>query len=312
MEEKRKIDALTENLRSVIFGKDETIRLLLCAFFAGGHVLVEDSPGLGKTSLARALAGSIDGSFRRIQFTSDMLPQDIIGYSVFNPEKRVMEFRKGPLFANVVLADEINRTNPKTQAAFLEAMSEGSVTVDAVTHPLPDPFFVIATQNPFEFHGTFPLPESQLDRFTMKVSLGPPDRESEIRILQEKFREDPISSIRPVLTPEEVKGLRRIVTEVHVDRSIDEYIVEIVRATRRSPLIRLGASPRCAVGLKKTAAARALIEGRDFVTPDDVKSVARAVVAHRIFLKGDVSIPTGEDPRGKIVDEILDSTPSPL
>lgn len=307
IDEKSKIEALRTNLKSVIYGKEKIIDLILASFFAGGHVLIEDAPGMGKTTLGQALARSISGKFKRIQFTSDMLPQDLIGYNVYSPESGSLLFRHGPLFANVVLADEINRTNPKTQAALLEAMSEKCVTVDNNTHKLPNPFFVIATQNPYEFHGTFPLPESQLDRFNMKVPIGYPDFDSEIRIVANKAVNDPLNDTAPLLTSEHILQIMESVSKVNCNDSLDGYIVSIVRASRTHKMLRLGASPRSAISLKKTAMALAFIEGRHHVIPDDVKFLAPYLLSHRMFLAEETNGSENSRVLWSIVLEILES-----
>ncbi len=306
-----KIEALRTNLTRVIYGKEEVIDLILASFFSGGHVLIEDAPGRGKTTLGQALARSISGKFKRIQFTSDMLPQDLLGYSIYTHESNTLTFNAGPIFANVVLADEINRTNPKTQAALLEAMSERMVTLENSSHRLPDPFFVIATQNPFEFHGTFPLPESQLDRFNLKVSLGYPDLKSELKILNSKIMRDPLDDIDTVIDTKQVLQIMNSCKMIICDPEIDRYIVEIVQATRDHPLLRLGASPRCSISMKKTSAALALLKGRTFILPDDVKFLSPFILSHRIFVSEDMEGSGKSDVRGRVVSEILDAIPVP-
>jgi MoxR-like ATPase len=304
MDIREKIGALRTNLKSVIYGKEEVIDLILASFFSGGHVLIEDAPGRGKTTLGQALAKSISGKFKRIQFTSDMLPQDLLGYSIFSHETTSLTFNAGPIFANVVLADEINRTNPKTQAALLEAMSERRVTIDNSSYKLPEPFFVIATQNPFEFHGTFPLPESQLDRFNMKVSLGYPDLESELKILGRKILRDPLDDIETVIDAKQVVLIMESSKAIICDPSIDRYIVEIVRATRNHPL-------RCSISIKKTSAALALLKGRTYILPDDVKFLAPFILTHRIFVGEDIEGTGHMEVRNKVISEIIEEIPVP-
>ena len=276
---------LKENLCKVISGKPEAVELLIIALCSGGNILMEDVPGVGKTTMAKALALSIDGSFHRIQFTPDLLPYDIIGSPVYNPKDGNFHFRKGPIFTNILLADEINRASPRTQSALLEAMNEGQVTVEAETHILGQPFLVIATENPIEYHGTYPLPEAQLDRFSMQVILGYPDEKSEIEILYSRKDKDPIATLKPVITCVQICRLQDEVKKVEIEKSIASYMVKIIRATRKDPRIRLGASPRALLMLSRCSQAKAFVNGRDFVLPDDVKSLAVTVLAHRLVLE---------------------------
>jgi len=275
--------ALQESIAKVIVGKSATVELLLVALLTHGHVLIEDVPGLGKTTLAKALARSLGASFQRIQFTPDLLPSDITGVSVFNQKSGEFEFRPGPLMANIVLADEINRAGPRTQSALLEAMEERQVTVDAVTRALPNPFLVLATQNPIELEGTFPLPEAQLDRFLVRISLGYPTADEERDILR-RFRDaDPLTDLTPVATGDEVAALGKEVRTVHVSEPMERYIVALIRATREDTALTLGASPRASLALYHASQALAAIRGRAFVTPDDVQALVEPVLAHRLL-----------------------------
>jgi MoxR-like ATPase len=278
------IDGLRAGVESVIKGKPEAVRLACVTLLAGGHLLVEDVPGVGKTTLAQALARTLDCSFQRIQFTSDLLPSDVTGLSVFNERTGAFEFRPGPIFANVVLADEINRTTPKTQSALLEAMGEHQVTVEGTTYQLPAPFIVIATQNPIEHHGTYPLPESQLDRFMLRIRVGYPDTESEKLILREREQGDPLASLRPVLTGADVAELQRAVMHVAVDDALVDYLMRIVAATRDSEMLDLGVSPRGTLALFRAAQALALTEERAYCVPDDIKRLVLPVFAHRLVV----------------------------
>ncbi|MBI4675440.1 MAG: MoxR family ATPase [Chloroflexi bacterium] len=288
-----------ENVARVIVGKDETIELLLVALLCEGHVLLEDVPGIGKTTLAKALAKSLGCSFQRIQFTPDLLPSDITGVSVFNQKTDEFEYRAGPLRAQIVLADEINRAGPRTQAALLEAMEERQVTVDGLTHALPRPFLVLATQNPVELEGTFPLPEAQVDRFLMRVALGYPDEPDERAILR-RFRENnPLTELTPVVSAAEILELQKQVRRVFVHPAMEEYIVRLVRATRENQAIQLGASPRGSLALYHTAQALAAIRGRAFVLPDDVKQLLLPVLEHRIMTTSRARV------RGRGAHEIL-------
>jgi MoxR-like ATPase len=277
-----KIEQLQSTIESVIHGKPEVIQLSLVALLAGGHLLIEDVPGVGKTTLAQALARSFDCSFQRIQFTSDMLPSDIVGLEIYNQQRGEFDFKSGPIFANVVLADEINRTTPKTQSALLEAMAEGHVTVEQNTYRLPKPFMVLATQNPVEHHGTYPLPESQLDRFMMRLKMGYPDAEDEKIILRQQTLNSPLEHIRPVMHGEDILDLQHEVRKVTVDESLVDYLISIVRASRETEILNLGVSPRGSLALYHAAQALAYIEGRDFVIPDDIKRLVVPVFAHRI------------------------------
>lgn len=275
---------IIHNIEKVMIGKRDVIELSLTALLAEGHVLLEDVPGVGKTMMVRALAKSIGADFKRIQFTPDLLPSDITGVSIYNRKEMEFEFRPGPLMSNIILADEINRTSPKTQSALLEAMEERSLTIDGITYQLEQPFFVMATQNPIEYEGTYPLPEAQLDRFLLKLEMGYPDLESEIEILSRVQKEPPIHQLEPVITLEELRSLQKRVKEIYVSDAIKRYIVELARHTRKHSSIALGVSPRGAIALMKAAQAKAFMSGRDFVLPDDVKGLVRPVFAHRMIL----------------------------
>ncbi|HJR05780.1 MAG TPA: MoxR family ATPase [Pyrinomonadaceae bacterium] len=275
---------LHATIEGVIKGKSEAVRLSLVTLLAGGHLLVEDVPGVGKTTLAQALARALDCTFQRIQFTSDLLPSDVIGLSVYNERTGAFEFKPGPIFANVVLADEINRTTPKTQSALLEAMGEGHVTVEGTTHKLPAPFIVVATQNPIEHHGTYPLPESQLDRFMLRLRIGYPDAEMEKVIVRDRETRDPLAEMRAVMTAGDIAALQREVAGVAVDDALVDYLMRIVSATRNSEMLDLGVSPRGTLALFRAAQALALTEDRDYCVPDDIKRLVLPVFAHRLVV----------------------------
>ncbi len=300
-------EAVVANVARVIQGNDAAIHHAVTCLVAGGHLLIEDVPGVGKTSLGKALAASVSCTHRRIQFTSDLLPSDVTGVSVFDRQTSLFEFRPGPIFANIVLADEINRTPPKTQSALLEAMEEQQVTVDGVTYELPSPFMVVATQNPIEHEGTYPLPVSQLDRFFMRIHLGYPGPADEVDLLERHGVDEPLDTLSPVCSLEEILALSRRVTEAHCSTALQRYVVDIANATRSHPSILLGMSPRAALALQRAARAWAVLRGRDFVTPDDVKAVAIPVLGHRLELR---STRTGAaDQVAAIVSEILTKVP---
>ena len=279
-----RIDELQAAIEQVIKGKPEAVRLAIVTLIAGGHLLVEDVPGVGKTTLAHALARSLDCTFQRIQFTSDLLPSDVIGLSVYNQHTGVFEWKPGPVFANVVLADEINRTTPKTQSALLEAMAEGHVTVEGTTRPLPGPFIVVATQNPIEHHGTYPLPESQLDRFKLRLRIGYPGVEDEREILRDRERSNPLNNVKAVMSAEDVMELQNQVAEISVDDSLVDYLMRIVNATRETEMLDLGVSPRGTLALFRAAQALALTEERTYCVPDDIKRLVVPVFAHRLLV----------------------------
>jgi MoxR-like ATPase len=304
------IDLVRTNIAGVLFGKPETIEIVLAGLLAEGHLLIEDVPGIGKTLLAKALALSIGGSFHRIQFTPDLLPSDLIGTSVFHQASGEFVFKAGPLFAQIVLADEINRTTPRTQSALLEAMNDRQVSVDGKTWPLGPPFMVLATQNPFEFEGTYPLPESQLDRFLIRLRIGYPDRLNEKEVLVRHRSGEPVDTLAPVITAAEVVALQQEVRQVRVDDSLNDYILDLVHATREHPDIYLGASTRAALGLYRAAQARAFLDKRDYVIPDDIKCLAVPVLAHRILVKG-FRQGAVESATEAIVEEILTQTRVP-
>jgi MoxR-like ATPase len=306
----RSVDRVIDEVQTVIVGKREVVQKSLIALLASGHLLIEDVPGVGKTMLARSIARSIDCSFKRIQFTPDLLPSDITGTSVYNQKTGEFVFKPGPVFASVVLADEINRATPKTQSSLLECMEEFQVSVDGVTNVLPSPFFVIATENNIEHQGTYPLPEAQLDRFVMRVAMGYPSKEDEAIILERQVRSHPIEAVEPVLTGAEVLELRAVLREIHVGDAVKEYIVELVDVTRKHPSLSLGASPRASLDLLHTAQVLAGIHGRDHVLPDDVKELAPSVLSHRLIIRPEARLRqlTGE----AIVQEIVNSVPIPV
>ena len=304
---------LEASLRTVIRGKDDVLRLALVSMLARGHLLIEGVPGVGKTTLGQALARALDCSFQRVQFTSDMLPSDVLGISIYSAIEQQFEFKRGPVFANILLADEINRTTPKTQSALLEAMNEGQVTVDAHSYPLPQPFLVIATQNPVEHHGTYPLPESQLDRFLMRVHMGYPEGEAEREILCSEAGAAQLENLRPVLTGAEMLEMQAAANQVRVDDSLVTYTLQIVRKTRASEHLTLGVSPRGAQMLYRAAQAMAFLEGRTFCTPEDFKPLAVPVFAHRVVVDALYSSTLKRsDQADQIVREIVESVPVPV
>lgn len=281
------IEKILVNIEKVMIGKRDVAELSLVALLAGGHVLLEDVPGVGKTMMVRALAKSVNANFRRIQFTPDLLPSDVTGVSIYNPKEMEFQFRPGPLMGNIILADEINRTSPKTQSALLEGMEEASVTIDGVTHQLNKPFFVMATQNPIEYEGTYPLPEAQLDRFLLKMRMGYPDLQEEMEVLNRAQKIPPIEELTPVIDLEGLLNLQREIKDVFVDDTIKRYIVDIVNRTRGHGSVYLGASPRGSIALMKAAQAYAYMYGRDYVLPDDIQYLARFILSHRIILKSE-------------------------
>jgi len=302
-------EKLKNNLGKVIIGKDETIHLTMIALLCQGHILIEDVPGVGKTMLARSLARSLGCQFKRIQFTPDMLPSDVTGVSIYNQNKQEFEYRPGPIMAQIVLGDEINRATPKTQSALLEAMEERQVTVDGVTYALPQPFVVMATQNPIEYEGTFPLPEAQLDRFLMRIDLGYTSLGNEIKILEQQQLIHPILELDPVVSVDEILEAQKAVKHVHVSESVKRYIVEMVRETREHPEVYLGASPRGSLGLFKAGQARAALLDRDYVLPDDIKFLAPYILAHRVMVSPAARL--SDVNAVKIVREIVDSLAIP-
>jgi MoxR-like ATPase len=307
------LSKLQGSIQSVIRGKDSVVRLALVCLFARGHLLIEDVPGVGKTTLAHSLAKSFDCSFQRIQFTSDLLPSDVVGVSVFNQQTQSFEFRPGPIFANIVLADEINRTTPKTQSALLEAMNEYQVTVENHTRPLPQPFMVVATQNPIEHHGTYPLPESQLDRFLMRLSIGYPSSQSEKEILRNFAASNPLMRVEPVMSATEVVEIQQSVRQVQVDEELLNYTLAIVEKTRQHEYLSLGVSPRGSMSLFRAAQALAFIEGRDYCIPDDFKRLVLPVFGHRCLVSSRfVSTLKRSDQASAILKEIIDSAAVPL
>jgi MoxR-like ATPase len=304
------IAELQRNMRSVVLGKPEVVRKCLVALLAGEHVLLEDVPGVGKTLVGKALAKSLSGDFCRLQFTPDLLPSDIVGSSLFNSKTSEFEYKRGPIFANVVLADEINRAPPRTQSALLEAMSDSQVSVDGVTYNLPRPFIVIATQNPFEFEGTYALPESQLDRFLLRISMGYPDREAERQVLASHREGEPVEQLKPVLSCAQVVTLQNAVRQVAVEASIYDYLLDIVEITRKCEELHVGVSTRGALSLYRAAQASALIDGRNFVVPDDIKQLTSSVLAHRVVTKGYIQ----GDSRGaaeSIIERLVAEVPVP-
>ena len=278
------LNTLIENVSTVIVGKSDTVELVLVALISNGHVLIEDVPGVGKTMLVRSIATSTGCDYRRMQFTPDLLPSDVTGASIFNQQTGDFNFRPGPIMAQIVLADEINRATPKTQSALLEAMGEQQVTVEGVTRQLPSPFMVLATQNPIEYEGTFPLPEAQLDRFFMRISLGYPDAEQEVAIMERREQGDPIDSLKAVCTPDDISKLQLSAEEVFIDALVKQYIVELSNATRLHPEAGLGVSPRASINLMKGGKAYAMLHDRDYVVPDDIKAIAIPILAHRVLL----------------------------
>jgi MoxR-like ATPase len=302
-------ETLVENISSVIVGKKKAIELALVSLFSRGHILIEDVPGVGKTMLARSIAVTTGCEFRRLQFTPDLLPSDVTGASIFNQKSENFEFRPGPIMAQIVLADEVNRATPKTQSALLEAMGERQVSVEGITHFLPEPFMVMATQNPIEYEGTFPLPEAQLDRFFMRISLGYPTPEEEVAIMDRREASDPIESLQPACSPADIIDIQKQADAIYINELVKEYIVDLANATREHKEAALGVSPRASLNLMKGSKAMAMVRGRDYVLPDDVKAIAEGVMAHRVLLSPSARM------RGvtqqAIVNEILNAVPVP-
>ncbi|HKS28435.1 MAG TPA: MoxR family ATPase [Pyrinomonadaceae bacterium] len=308
-----RVARLQSAIESVIKGKPEAVRLAVVTLIAGGHLLVEDVPGVGKTTLAQALARALDCTFQRIQFTSDLLPSDVIGLSVYNQHSGIFEWKPGPVFANVVLADEINRTTPKTQSALLEAMAERQVTFEGNTHHLPEPFIVVATQNPIEHHGTYPLPESQLDRFMLRLRIGYPDTEDEKQIIRDRERAEPLDVLRPVMTGGDIVELQQAVSEVSVDDALVDYLMRIVAATRDSEMLDLGVSPRGTLALFRAAQALALTEERSYCVPDDIKRLVLPVFAHRLVVSSRFSSSLRRSEEAEaVLHEIMKTVSVPL
>jgi len=315
MEERvtEQVGRLVDNIEQVVFGKREVVQLCVVGLLARGHILIEDVPGIGKTTIAQAIARSMDCSFCRIQFTSDMLPSDILGVSVLDPQTNAFTFRPGPVFASVVLADEINRTPPKTQSALLEAMSEYQVSVDGKTHELPRPFIVMATQNPIEYEGTYTLPESQLDRFMLRVDIGYPPADDELRIMRRRDPNQAMADLRPVVSGGDLLELQERVGQVIVEPSVAEYMLAIVQATRTHDQVQLGASPRGSLSFFEACQARALVEGRDYVTPGDAKQMAAPVLGHRILVRSrGADLATAARERARVMSEILNGVKVPV
>ncbi len=304
------IGQIEANIGRVVLGKPKVVRLCVIALLAGEHVLLEDVPGVGKTLIGKALAKSVSGDFQRIQFTPDLLPADITGSSVLDGERTEFRFHKGPVFANILLADEINRTTPRTQSALLEAMNEGQVTADGQTYALPRPFMVIATQNPLEFEGTYPLPESQLDRFLLRISVGYPSRADELAVLASHRRGEPVDTLEPAVAAAQVLELQEAVRRVRVDESISDYLLDLVEATRRSDDLHVGTSTRGALALYRAGQAAALAAGRDYVVPDDVKQLAVPVLAHRVIAKGYLHGGQRESVEA-LISRLVEETPVP-
>ncbi|MCJ7750180.1 MAG: MoxR family ATPase [Armatimonadetes bacterium] len=302
--------AIIEEIETVIVGKRQAVETIVVGLLCSGHILIEDIPGVGKTMLAKALAGALGATYRRIQFTPDLLPADVTGTSIFNQKTGEFAFRQGPVFTNVLLADEINRATPKTQSSLLECMEEFQVTVDGATHTLDRPFFVIATENPIEYRGTYPLPEAQLDRFLMRVSIGYPTAEEEIIVLDRQVKEHPIKAIKAVVSREEVLRMQESVKDVHIDPSLKQYMVQLVAKTRNHPMLALGASPRASLGLMRTGQALAALQGREFVLPDDIKGLAASVLCHRLILKPEARVRQAD--LVELVAELVDSVPVPV
>lgn len=308
-----KIHLLQDNIEKVIKGKREVIRLVLTALLARGNILIEDVPGVGKSTLAHTLARSLDLSFRRIQFTSDLLPSDILGVMIYNQQTQAFEFKPGPIFAHIILADEINRTTPKTQSSLLEAMNDNQISVDSRTYPLPNPFMVMATQNPMEFHGTYPLPESQLDRFMLKIRIGYPDPPDEKVILTTQRLVHRQDEIQPVVSGAEILGLQEAADEVHLEESLVDYILLLARETRTHERFILGVSPRGAMALQAAAKAYALVNGRTYCVPDDIKRLAPLVFSHRVMIHPRLDNPgrSGEEAE-RVLEELVGRVPVPL
>ena len=306
----QEVEKILANIEKVMIGKREVAELSLTALLAKGHVLLEDVPGVGKTMMVKSLAKSVGLQFKRIQFTPDLLPSDVVGVSIYNPSTMQFEFRPGPLLGNIILADEINRTSPKTQSALLEGMEEASVTIDGNTIEIPKPFFVMATQNPIEYEGTYPLPEAQLDRFLLKIKMGYPMQDEEMDILRRAEKSAPIYTIQSVVSAEQILEMQTLVQHVHVEDNVKHYIVQLARTTRQDSRVYLGVSPRASIALMKAAQAYAFIKGRDYVKPDDIQYLAKYVFSHRIILKPEARYEGFTEE--KIVDQIVEQIPVPV